>query len=48
MSVAETELELPDMCEEHGAERPCRYCRLENIDEYADAQYEDSINRRSS
>ena len=44
MSLPDDLLDEPDYyeyCEEHGLEKPCRYCRLDSIDIYADAKIQD-------
>ena len=42
MSLPDYLLDEPDYCEEHGCEKPCRYCRLDNIDLYADMKIRDA------
>lgn len=32
----------PEVCNEHGVEFPCRYCKQDNIDLYADAAIQDA------
>lgn len=42
MSVQDSEIEEPSVCEEHGNEQPCRYCRLDLVDLYADMKIQDA------
>ena len=42
MSIADHEIDEPEVCNEHGVEFTCRYCRLDNIDLYADAKIQDA------
>jgi len=41
MSLPDDLLEEPEVCNEHGVEFPCRYCRVDNEDLYADASIQD-------
>lgn len=47
MSVAEHELDEPDICE-HGYESPCWHCWQERQIERAEQRYEDELERKNS
>lgn len=43
MSLSDRDLDPPEICDEHGYEKPCRACRLSQQDKYCDERYQDMV-----
>lgn len=45
MSLPDYLLDEPEMCEEHGCEKPCRACKLDLVDLYSDMKIQDAYEK---